>query len=200
MILRRLFVVLGVPAILVVILAACATDTTITSDDPDPSVVNQPVTVNYSVTRNGSPTGGVLVSDGIDSCTASVVAGSCTLTLTTPGVRTLTATYLGPAEDPGDDTDMETHTVLMPQEAIDNLILDVQNLVPPLTKDQADGLIAKLNGAKAKLDQEKTRPACKILDAFANQVEGVVSAGFLTLGQGQSLTDMAAVIKTGAGC
>ena len=73
--------------------------TTITSDTPDPSTVGQEVTVNYTVAavapESGTPTGQVIVGDGVDSCTASVAAGGCTLTLTTAGARTLKATYLG---------------------------------------------------------------------------------------------------------
>src|SRR6185436_18312636 len=72
------------------------TTTSITSDTPDPSVVGQPVTVQYSVTSlGGTPTGNVTVSDGVDSCTATVAAGQCDITLTTAGAKSLTATYAG---------------------------------------------------------------------------------------------------------
>lgn len=72
--------------------------TTITSDDPDPSVVGQAIVVSYTVTSTGgTPTGNVTVSDGVDSCTATVAAGKCTLTPTTAGAKTLTATYAGDA-------------------------------------------------------------------------------------------------------
>jgi hypothetical protein len=43
----------------------------------------------------GTPTGTVTVSDGVDSCSANVSAGGCTLTLATTGTRSLTATYAG---------------------------------------------------------------------------------------------------------
>ena len=43
----------------------------------------------------GTPTGNVTVSDGTDSCTATVAAGECAITFTTAGTRSLTATYLG---------------------------------------------------------------------------------------------------------
>jgi len=75
-----------------------ATTTTITSDDPDPSAVGAAVTVEYTVTSaGGSPTGDVLVTDGVDSCTGTVAGGSCPVLLTTPGMRTLTAAYAGDA-------------------------------------------------------------------------------------------------------
>jgi len=75
------------------------TTTTIDSVNPiSPTVVGQPVLVNFTVTPPGSgtPTGNVTVSDGTASCTGSVgSAGSCTLIPTTAGLKTLTATYAG---------------------------------------------------------------------------------------------------------
>lgn len=72
---------------------------TITSDEPDPSAVGQAVVVNYELTFVGpaiiAPTGAVTVTDGVDSCSGSVAAGTCTVNLTTPGTRTLTASYEG---------------------------------------------------------------------------------------------------------
>jgi uncharacterized repeat protein (TIGR01451 family) len=72
---------------------------TITSDSPAPSVVGQPVVVQYTVTAaapgSGTPTGNVTVSDGTVSCIGTVAAGQCTLTPTTAGSKTLTATYAG---------------------------------------------------------------------------------------------------------
>jgi large repetitive protein len=77
------------------------TTATITSDMPDPSVVGQSVTVAYSVAVTspgaGTPTGNVMVTDGVNSCTGTVAAGQCVITLFTPGARTLTATYQGDA-------------------------------------------------------------------------------------------------------
>ena len=75
-----------------------ATTSTIGTDNPDPSVVGQPVTVQYSVTSaGGTPAGNVTVSDGVDTCTGTVAAGQCSITLNTAGSRSLTATYAGNA-------------------------------------------------------------------------------------------------------
>jgi hypothetical protein len=74
------------------------TTTAITASTPNPSTVGQGVVVSYSVTSTaGTPTGNVTVSDGVDSCVATVAAGSCTITFPTEGARTLTATYAGAA-------------------------------------------------------------------------------------------------------
>ena len=77
------------------------TTTAILSDTPDPSLVNQPYTVTWSVTAvapgAGTPTGTVTVNGGTGggSCTAPVAAGGCQLTPTTIGAKTISATYNG---------------------------------------------------------------------------------------------------------
>jgi len=85
-----------------------STNTRITDDTPDPSVSGSDVTVSFTVNSNrGTPTGGVTVSDGTDSCSGILNqgSGSCQLTLSTVGDRTLTATYSGAgAFAPSSDT------------------------------------------------------------------------------------------------
>lgn len=72
------------------------TVTTIIADDPDPSFPTQQVTVQFTVTAvSGTPGGTVTVSDGSVSCSGSVGSGKCTLTPTSAGSKTLTATYGG---------------------------------------------------------------------------------------------------------
>jgi hypothetical protein len=89
------------------------TTTTITADTPDPSVVGQSVTVSFTVTATlGTPTGVVTVTDGLDSCTATVAAGACVLTPTMAGAITLTATYAGDANFDS-SSDSEPHTVTL---------------------------------------------------------------------------------------
>jgi len=94
-----------------------ATTTTITSDNPDPSVVGQAVTVTYTVVVNapgaGTPTGNVTVTDGTVSCTDTVAAGTCILTpdFTTAGAKTLTATYAGDTNFLTSTSATEPHTV-----------------------------------------------------------------------------------------
>ncbi|MEZ4734652.1 MAG: hypothetical protein R3E79_46770 [Caldilineaceae bacterium] len=65
------------------------TTAAITADTPDPSVFGRAVTVNYNVTVSspsaGTPTGNVTVSDGVNSCTGTVAAGTCTIALSTVG-------------------------------------------------------------------------------------------------------------------
>jgi hypothetical protein len=89
-----------------------ATTTTITSDNPDPSVVGEAVTVQYSITAaSGTPTGNVTVSDGTISCTGTVAAGQCSLTFTSIGAKSLTATYAGDSSFNGSTSAAEAHQV-----------------------------------------------------------------------------------------
>ena len=93
-----------------------ATDTTtsITSDAPDPSVAGQQVTVQYSVAPvagTGTPAGTVTVSDGAMSCTGTVAAGQCSLTFTSAGAKTLTASYSGDSTFSPSTSIPEPHTV-----------------------------------------------------------------------------------------
>jgi hypothetical protein len=95
--------------------AKAPTTTAITSDTPDPSAVGQAVVVNFTVTSaSGTPTGNVTVSDGAGTtCTGALAggAGSCTLTSTCAGAKTLTATYAGDANFNGSTSAGEGHTV-----------------------------------------------------------------------------------------
>nr|MBA3521719.1 Ig-like domain repeat protein [Gemmatimonadales bacterium] len=89
-----------------------ATTTQIVSDAPDPSDVGQAVTVEFSVTSaGGTPSGTVTVSAGPgESCSGTVAAGECSITLNTSGERTLTASYAGNAGFAA-SSDTEGHTV-----------------------------------------------------------------------------------------
>src|SRR2546422_581666 len=91
------------------------TTTTVTADAPDPSTVGQLYTVSYSVVANapgsGTATGSVTVSDGTVTCVATVAAGSCSLTPTTAGAKTLTATYAGDGTFAGSSSAGTAHTV-----------------------------------------------------------------------------------------
>jgi hypothetical protein len=91
------------------------TTTSITADDPDPSFPTQPVVVQYSVTSIlGTPPGNVTVSDGSASCNGSTGAGQCTLTPTSAGAKTLTATYSGQGTFGGSSGTASHQVVLAP--------------------------------------------------------------------------------------
>lgn len=93
--------------------------TNITSDDPDPSYINQLFTVSYSVTSTeGVPSGLVTITiDGNDAqCIAPIVdgAGSCELSLNAAGFYTITTSYSGDEFFVG-SSDLEIHSVIQPR-------------------------------------------------------------------------------------
>ena len=86
----------------------------ITSTSPSPSVPGDMVMVNFSVAGSGAaPTGSVSVTDGASTCSASVATAKCQIGFTTPGDKTLTATYTGDGNYAGATTSA-THRVLYP--------------------------------------------------------------------------------------
>jgi hypothetical protein len=95
---------------------AAATTLAITGDTPDPSVVGQQVAASFSLAVTapgaGTPTGSVTftVSGGAETCVAALPATACNITLTSAGIRTLTATYGGDANF-STSNDTETHAV-----------------------------------------------------------------------------------------
>jgi hypothetical protein len=76
-----------------------STTTTIVSDNPDPSLPTQPVTVSVTVTGAGNiPTGTVDISGADINCTITLASGSgscSSVVFNTIGDKTLTATYNG---------------------------------------------------------------------------------------------------------
>ena len=88
------------------------TTTTITSALPDPSVVGEAVTIQFTVTGSGgTPTGNVTVTDGTDSCVASVAVGTCDIFLSSQGAKTIHATYAGDSNFKSSTSGNEPHTV-----------------------------------------------------------------------------------------
>jgi len=95
------------------------------------SGVGQGYAVNWSVgvvaPGAGTPTGTVTVFDGTDICTAPVAAGTCNLTSTTAGVKTITATYTGDANFNGSISPGVPHTVTSVSFAVNDVTLSEGN-------------------------------------------------------------------------
>jgi PKD repeat protein len=92
--------------------AQAATTTTITSDEPDPTVDGKVIRVSVTViSEAGTPTGDIIITDPQGgSCTARAPSGTCTFTGVGVGKHTLTATYQGNASF-ARSSDTEEHTV-----------------------------------------------------------------------------------------
>jgi hypothetical protein len=82
-------------------------------------------------------------------------------------------------------------TVLSPQDAIDEIITEVEELVADgiLNKGQGNALISKLKNAIKKIDQGNIKAATNILYACINQINAFIDTGILTPEQGQQLID-----------
>jgi hypothetical protein len=91
------------------------TITTITSDLPDPSLVNQNVTVVVSVIGGKTiPSGTVNITGANTNCSLTLASngtGSCVVKFSSVGTKTITATYLGDAAGHPASSDTETHQV-----------------------------------------------------------------------------------------
>ena len=98
-----------------------ATTTTITSDQPDASVVGENYTVNVTVAALiTSPLGTVSITDGTGATCGPLTlspggspnsTASCALSSTSAGNKTLTATYVPASSAFATSTDTEAHTV-----------------------------------------------------------------------------------------
>ena len=93
----------------------------------------------------------------------------------------------------GTSSDVMSVRVLSPQEAIDDIIGQVNALHDSgtLNSGNTNALITKLDGAAAKLTKDDYNAAINKLQAFINQVNGWISNGKLTSSQGQPLIDSA---------
>lgn len=102
-----------------------ATPTTVinAADLAASSNVGSPYTFRYTVTPPGvgTPTGNVLVTDGTDSCTGTVAAGSCSLTSSTAGAKTMYAAYSGDGNFEGSFSAGGAHTVAKGTPSFSNL-------------------------------------------------------------------------------
>ena len=92
--------------------AALAAPIEIAQISPSPTVVGQSILVTTRIGGIGFPqaTGTITISDGTDACVATLPQGYCLLTPTTPGNKTITATYGGDINFVGTD-DTTPHVV-----------------------------------------------------------------------------------------
>ncbi|MEO5625569.1 MAG: kelch repeat-containing protein [Dokdonella sp.] len=121
------------------------TQLVITAQTPDPSLPNELVTVTAGLTvlapGAGSPSGIVVIGDGIDSCTIGEGATSCELTLTTHGLRSLTAGYAGDGNFNASSA-VTTHRVN--QLPSSGAAAYVANEDTPLSIDAIEGVLAQV--------------------------------------------------------
>ena len=94
------------------IIGQASSATTVTSDTPNPAAVAAPVTLTFSVTGVGTPTGSYTVTSntaGDPTCTGTLTSGTgtCSLKFATPGTRTLSIVYAGDTNFNGSSTSVQ---------------------------------------------------------------------------------------------
>lgn len=117
--------------------------TTSLTTSPNLSVEGGEITVTFAVTPNAgssTPSGTVTVSDGSATCSATVAAGSCRLTLFNPETKTLTATYAGDANHSGSSGTV-SHTLT-------NLVPMLATLSHPSSTAGGPGFVLTVTGEK----------------------------------------------------
>jgi hypothetical protein len=106
--------------------------------------VNWSVTVNSPGAVGAALSGNVTVNDGLSACTAAVSAGTCNLTSTTAGAKTITATYAGDVNYNGSASTGVSHQVNCPT-------IDLTPKPPLLNNAAAFGLPAATVGSNYTL-------------------------------------------------
>jgi len=98
-------------------------------------------TVNFSVSAPGAgtPSGIISLGDGVDGCTVTPPANTCNVVLTTPGPRTLTASYAGDANFLASNATFPHRVNRVPVAVADDVTVleDVS-----LSKDAASGVLS----------------------------------------------------------
>jgi hypothetical protein len=95
---------------------AAATSVVLSSQSFNPSVVGQsvsfPFTLSVTAPGTGTPTGTVTVSAGAgESCTATLPTNSCSITFTSAGARSVSASYAGTANFAASSSSTRSHMV-----------------------------------------------------------------------------------------
>jgi uncharacterized repeat protein (TIGR01451 family) len=176
----------SIPASANITVNRASTTTTITSVAPNPSFAGEAILVTYTVNPvapgAGTPTGTVTVSDGVDSCSAMVGAGQCTLNLTTQGARTLTATYAG-------DTNFNSSASSGTSHQVD----------PPCTPNP---IVTNLNDSGAGSLRQAVRTVCaNDTVTFQTGLTGTIllSTGEMSIIRGMTITGPGANVVTVSG-
>ena len=154
---------------------------------------------------SATPSQGSCSGTSFVTCNLGTITNGASATVTIVGVPSAsvagttvsnTAMVTGNEPDPdgSNNSATATTTVHTPAQATQNLIDDVQALVPGvLDQDQADDLIESLQEAIEELTEPVPEPdeACELLQEFIADVNELINEGDLSPAQGQPLIDAA---------
>jgi hypothetical protein len=173
----------------------------IATADTQPPSISCPANITVAAT---SPSGAVVnyvAPVGTDNCPGAVTTRTAGLASgSTFPMGTTTVTY-----QVTDSVNLMTScsftvTVTSATQIIQGLIAQVQALQPPLSGQQGQGLISKLNAALSAINNGQPNVACNKLNDFINQVQGYINNGTLSQAQGQPLINSANSARAALGC
>ncbi|MBI3949375.1 MAG: HYR domain-containing protein [Acidobacteria bacterium] len=179
---------------------SCSFTVTVVDNTPPTITCPADITVGGNLTTGGAVV--TYVATAMDNCDAAPTV-SCTPAsgnFFPFGTTTVSCT----ATDDSSNSAMcsFTVTVLTPQQQIDLIIDDVEELVITgvLNQGQGNALISKLEDAIDALNRGNTNAACNKLKDFICQVQAFINNRTLTPAQGQPLIDEAVEVRTNIGC
>ena len=121
---------------------------------------------------------GATALDNVDGdITGNIVTAGLPIDTTTSGTYMITYDVSDAAGNAAIQV-TRTVTVLTQEESLDRLMDELDDIIASGDiGNEANGLLAKLDQIMAKLDQGNVNSACNQLDAFINQLEGIISNG-----------------------
>jgi len=156
-----------------------------------------PIT-GYQIERESPIDGGfsVIVANTGNTLTTLSDSGLTDSTQYNYRISAINAIGIGPSSNEADAT------TFTPQEAADDLIDDIDDLINngTLNGGQGGALISQLQNIIDKINNGQIVAACNQLNAFIAQVTAYVNGGTLTPAEGQTLIDAAQAIKDAANC
>jgi uncharacterized repeat protein (TIGR01451 family) len=174
----------------------------VTVVDNTPPVISCPANITLEPTCPSGAIATYTTPTATDNCgVQSVVrnAGSLASGSVFP-IGTSTVTYT--ATDIHGNTSSCSFTVTVKTAAavVQDLITRTQAIQPPLTGQQSQGLVSKLNQALTYINNGNYTPACGKLSDYVTQVQNYINNGTLTSAQGQPLINSANKVRNTIGC
>lgn len=175
---------------------------TVTVVDNTSPVISCPANITVEPTSPAGAPVTYVAPVGADNCAGSTTTRTAGLASgSTFPIGNTTVTYsVTDAHGNGPVSCSFTVHVKTAAEVIQDLINRVQAIQPPLSGQQTQGLVAKLQAALDAVNQNKTNVACNKLGDFISQVTGYINNGTLTTAQGQPLINSANNARAALGC
>jgi uncharacterized repeat protein (TIGR01451 family) len=173
---------------------------TVTVNDVENPVISCPASQTLEPTCPSGAIATWVEPVGTDNCPGAVT----TRTGPAPGsvfpIGTTTVTYTVNDAHGHSASCSFTVTVKTAAQVVQDLITRTQELQPPLTGPQVQGLTSKLNQALNSINSGNYPSACGKLADYITQVQNYINNGTLTSAQGQPLINSAKNVRNTIGC